>query len=908
VERLLEKSHAMAGRIEAGNREVLERTLDPIVDSSIERAFGGVLNESVLTREEQLEVIQRAIESDPAFREMSFLTPLHHLVEQLGGNHDDLAPLDQASSTGSSPSQPKRSSAPPKGKLLPHTIAIARADGNPGVSARDEMLMYTPMRLGLDENQSMALTMVSTQLRSITDSLTGGTSPLGVVLGQIALLRHQLTLADPGGEPRIRDLPLDGPAREYRDTLLQDMGSLERTLGDTIGFGTLNGKEQDALLDAYIRAFGITDGIAEGSVKRLGDSAPGDLARLREDLEVLSQVHPQDEKARALLETVRAQAQSTIALLETAENLKAIGATLENIGQTLSKFTLEESRLLRQAGVGIEIAMQYKEKGIPIHPRTLVREFSEERVVGEPRLLGGGQLSKPYEVGYGDRTMVFKEAKPGEGYGPQSTLLGIGREDSRMAVRNLTTKIVDEMLKFDLVPETAFGTLEGQLGIVMDFARGAAPSKSRIVDITDSEEGQNLKRMVELFPEDSKSMLEAAQARIGEDGRVLVKQDFGVTEFDFTDPKLRRELVKLQLLDALCAQGDRHPGNYVVELGDDGRFARLKAIDNDQAFGPKMVNPNQLLHIAGGAPQHDIGGLRFGSEDFNGVLLPGVVDREMKKSIDGITPESLREKLAGLLPEREIEATILRLHTIKTHLAQLERAGMVIGPDEWGGEKAGQALESGTQSYVGRESGYIRTLPPITYQRRSHERSAQSRRGDLSRRRAGATRPGGRPGGRVAAGGRGRLLDARVGVVPVRLQPFRGRAGRGFPRPLYRIRILRPRVGFPGGASLFSRRAHGVPPAASLGCRHRRARRRPHAVPRAARNRARAKAPPRGRSARGQVSRRQAARRGAKQLPRVALGMAGESRERTSAAVACEPRPRARRGRGAVAAPGRRRR
>jgi len=154
----------------------------------------------------------------------------------------------------------------------------------------------------------------------------------------------------------------------------------------------------------------------------------------------------------------------------------------------------------------------------------------------------------------------------------------------------------------------------------------------------------------------------------------------------------------------------------VVELGDDGKFARLKAIDNDQAFGPKMVNPNHLLHIAGGVPQHDVGGLRFGSEDFNGVLLPGVVDREMKKSIDGITPESLRRELAGLLPEREIEATILRLHTIKSHLAQLERAGMVIGPDEWGGVKAGQALESGTQSYVGRESGYIRTLAPITYQ------------------------------------------------------------------------------------------------------------------------------------------------------------------------------------------------
>jgi len=752
VERLLARSETMAGRIEAGNRDVLGRALGRIENSSIERAFGGEVSDVVLTREERLEVIQRAIEGDPAFREVPFQTPLHRLVEELGGDHDELAPLDQAFIDRFAPIATRALERAAEEKLLPGTMAILERDCGPGVNVRDEMLVYTPRRLGLDEDQSMTFAMVSTQFRSITDSLVAGHSPLGVVLGQIGLLRDQTSEGGREGEPRIRDFALEGPAREYRDALLQDMRALERTLGDTIGFGALPAKGQEALLDGYIRGFGISDSIQEGSVKRLGDSAPQDLAKLREDLEVMNGLEPQEEKSRSLLEVVRAQTEKAIALLEACERAKTQGVTLEDIatmsrsgldigetlarisdtgfgggdiqrlrdlnlpvGETVARFTREEARLLREAGVGIELGLQYKERGIPIHPRTLAREFTDDRVVGEPRLLGGGALSKPYEVSYDGRVMVFKEAKPREGFGPQSTLLGIDPEDSRMAVRNLTTRLVDELLGFGLVPETAFGTLDGKLGVVMDFARGASPSKNRTVDITDTDSGRNLKMLVERFPEQSQDLLEASQARI-EDGRVLATVQFGVTDFDFTDPSLRRELVKLQLLDALTAQGDRHPGNYVLELGANGRFDRLRAIDNDQAFGPKMVNPNQLLHIGGGTSPQDVDGLLFGSEGFNGVLLPGIVDREIKESFDQLTPEGLRQELAGLLPEKEIEATILRLHTIKTHLARLERSGMVIGPDEWGGAKAGRALESKTQSYVGREREYIKTLEPIRYE------------------------------------------------------------------------------------------------------------------------------------------------------------------------------------------------
>jgi hypothetical protein len=446
-----------------------------------------------------------------------------------------------------------------------------------------------------------------------------------------------------------------------------------------------------------------------------------------------------------------------------------------HVGDTVMRFSPEEVALLKGRGLDIEMGLQYLDKGIPIHERTLVGAYTDDQVHGEPRPLSGGAVSKPYDVTYGERRMVYKEPqfnpKTGaeSGYGPSSKLLGIDGERPQMTVRNVATKAVDELLGFNLVPETGLGVLNGKLGLVMSFAQGVAPrydedvnttaemwptlgmmlsmfddplqaikdgnkealdivkdlleaSESRYelnVDITDSDMGQRILALSTGTPQEQEKAQEILGKILGriEDGHVI--QDLRITatrqrgdEVNFEDPVLRRELVKLQLLDALTAQGDRHQANYIVRHDGEGRCTGLVAIDNDQAFGTRITNPNDLLFwtMAGRGVEGPDGVVRPGTEGLNGVMLPGVVDREMKAAFDGITPEGLRASLAGLLPAAEIDAAVQRLDVIKTHLAKLEREGKIIEPGDWGGERATTALQGRFDSYVGRDRAYAGTL------------------------------------------------------------------------------------------------------------------------------------------------------------------------------------------------------
>ena len=361
-----------------------------------------------------------------------------------------------------------------------------------------------------------------------------------------------------------------------------------------------------------------------------------------------------------------------------------------------TEFNIRELRLLREADLSIEIGRQYQERQIPIHPRTLVTAYRDENVRSEPEELRGGKFSKPYAVDYQTpdgtvKKLVFKEAKANEGFGAAAKALGIDPNDSRMAVRNIATKAMDQLLRFNLVPETRIGTLHGRLGMVMGFAEGVPAMKSRAVDVTE-EMRETVERWREgLSEEDFEALMVDRGLRL-EDDRILRIEPMGVRQ-NYTDPGLRRELVKLQLLDAITAQGDRHGGNYLVRRDDHGRFIGLSAIDNDQAFGPRIIDPNQLLPGKGG------------TKAFKGVMLPPVVDPEIKATFENLTDDQLREALDGLLPEAEINAAVDRLHTIQDYLAggppPVVLAG--AGPEFWGTEAVGLALSDPTTSYVGRD-------------------------------------------------------------------------------------------------------------------------------------------------------------------------------------------------------------
>jgi hypothetical protein len=116
------------------------------------------------------------------------------------------------------------------------------------------------------------------------------------------------------------------------------------------------------------------------------------------------------------------------------------------------------------------------------------------------------------------------------------------------------------------------------------------------------------------------------------------------------NPLVREGLSKIYLLDLICAQVDRHPGNYMVVI-EEGVIKGVKAIDNDLAFG-KDVDIDELMQLQGNLKQWR----RMG---FIGPLADELkeIDKNFAQKIIDLskTPDVLRNALQGLLTPEEIE-------------------------------------------------------------------------------------------------------------------------------------------------------------------------------------------------------------------------------------------------------------
>jgi hypothetical protein len=225
---------------------------------------------------------------------------------------------------------------------------------------------------------------------------------------------------------------------------------------------------------------------------------------------------------------------------------------------------------------------------------------------------------------------------------------GIPKDDPQIAMRNIATVSYANKLGLDVVPSTRMavidtgrGVVDPDLGLIMEKARGRPASQ-----------------------------VEASMLR---------------------RPDVCAEVTKLQLLDHLTGQGDRHANNYFINIEPDGR-AKVMGIDNDQCFGKHLKDP-------AGIQQMDHDRLRYG---FRGTGLPPVVDTEMARAINSMTSRDIRAMLGNKLSEPEIQAAIERHEGVKTHIAQLRATGHIIDPSQWGQGDV-QRLLNGQNSYLGRE-------------------------------------------------------------------------------------------------------------------------------------------------------------------------------------------------------------
>jgi hypothetical protein len=209
-------------------------------------------------------------------------------------------------------------------------------------------------------------------------------------------------------------------------------------------------------------------------------------------------------------------------------------------------------------------------------------------------------------------------------FGHPGAETGIQEINPHFGARSVAMARLDALLNANMVVKTEFATLvrpdgsggmKAKMGIAMEKARGQGVDKS----------------------------IETGLAT------------------DLDSPVLLRGLSKLQMLDALCGQVDRHLGNYFIERNERGEVIGVKGIDNDLSFGAGITDASQK-----------------GSRQWKGQYrgLPPVIDEELGNTLLGISPEIIREALTGLLTQSEIEATLSRLTKLKEELRVLQRNGL----------------------------------------------------------------------------------------------------------------------------------------------------------------------------------------------------------------------------------------
>ncbi|MCW1838990.1 hypothetical protein [Prosthecomicrobium hirschii] len=319
-------------------------------------------------------------------------------------------------------------------------------------------------------------------------------------------------------------------------------------------------------------------------------------------------------------------------------------------------FRASEAVPLEQTGLGLFGGMKYRSLDIPITPETVTGTFSESSRTGKVEQLGSGACNTVYKTQFkldGGKTFdgVFKPLaandpnrshRPEHGWVAKQT--GVNQYNPQIALRNLATCSVANALKFDVVPHTEIGFTDigkGEtLGLVMARAQG--------------------------------------------------KQAASTPREVFDNPEVRREIVKLQLLDHLVGQGDRHANNYFINVDKGTGKVTVTGIDNDQCFGKNLTDPNG---IAQGYEDHNDG--------FRGTTLPPVIDSDMARAFETMTKEGLAASMKGLRPS-EISAAQDRLQAIKDHIGELRTKGRVIDPDKWGDKDVMKRFNS-DNSYLGRD-------------------------------------------------------------------------------------------------------------------------------------------------------------------------------------------------------------
>lgn len=254
--------------------------------------------------------------------------------------------------------------------------------------------------------------------------------------------------------------------------------------------------------------------------------------------------------------------------------------------------------------------------------------LSDDDLTGSGKSAAGG-MNKVQELMYqteqGAFTGYFKDDKGFDAkMAGQDLQSGIRQADPNYSARSVAMYRLDQLLNVGVTARAEFAVHDGKMGLALESAKG-----TRAAD--------------------------ANMALTGGAAQVL-----GGDTLSAEDPVLLRCLNKLQVLDAIAGQLDRHGGNYYIQSSG-GRVTGVTGIDLDMAFGQDLMRPDREA----GA-----------TENYKGV--PAQFDEQLSMRVLQVKAADIQATLQGLLSAAEIEATISRLNGVQDAMRQALGAGRLV--------------------------------------------------------------------------------------------------------------------------------------------------------------------------------------------------------------------------------------
>ncbi|MFO1056965.1 MAG: hypothetical protein U1E53_08355 [Dongiaceae bacterium] len=384
-------------------------------------------------------------------------------------------------------------------------------------------------------------------------------------------------------------------------------------------------------------------------------------------------------------------------------------------------------QLNKGVGYSVQQAMELQRLGIAPGPNvTFDERHVDRRITHSNETFASGAINTVAKITYkGGEEKILKLEPTSSGRAIIDNTLGIPEDRPRYGNRNLATCAVDKFLGTGLTPTTEYAIHNGRLYLMMDLARGISGNGEETkVQLDESDPQHDLVSSAPRIPKnkvrDREEVLREAAANHGVDivfnddtTFVLLETKHTPYAVDYHDPQLAQALCNAELNDYITGQGDRHPGNYFIEIGPDGTFRGLTLIDDDASFG--LRDDPQAIWLARQKGQQE-------GQGYKGVGMPLLFDKTTVAKICAPGAwQQLETDLSDLLTDDQMKAAKARFGKLVAHVSDPGNQWQIVS--DW---KAQQVLDPSrssssaptpvqyllanpSKSYLGRDNAVLQT-------------------------------------------------------------------------------------------------------------------------------------------------------------------------------------------------------